>query len=1092
MYAARVTEKHAETTIKKAQPSEALRKPSERPLDHDPESLAGPKGTFSKAIMWDSYSLIIAGRRTAIFSAEFHPWRLPNPALWKDVLQRIKDAGFNTVSTYTHWGLIQSESNPASIDLKGINDLDYFLRICQQVGLFVILRPGPYINAETTAGGMAPWVVNLPDELRTNGTSWSVSFKLYLHAIAETAKIHQLSYESENRTVSGGSLIMLQAENEYHPGGKRDAYMRDIVSSLKAWGITVPISYNDADRERGFLDIVDLYGIDSYPQEFDCSRPEVWKPVKDDYNSYHEHTNPTQPLMIPEFQGGAYDPFEGSGYQACRELTNEKFIRVFVQDAWSQKKFPSFVLSFGVFSLQMVYGGTNWGAIAMPDVYTSYDYGASLTESRQLTPKHSEYRLHGIFIRSLPEFSRADLINRGEDHCVVKTWACPEKVGLSDGIGEEKKGDAAAWVSELFNSHAQTRFYVVRHTNSSDHSCVKARLRIKTLHGPMTIPQDHREGIAIAGRDSRIVVVDKTLGSGIRLRYSTASIFLAAQIGDKDVLVLYGAENEYVEGQFDSPDQLPLRVIREDDEEEISSKSKINFSRQDGGKSLAFNFRISASQARRNDPMTATKIRHGDKDLLLLIVSTDDAYAMHAPVVRYGDRDDAFGSFWDLGSNETVLVHGPPFVRNAVARLENLYLEGQTSEDTVVLILAPSKIDRVLWNGREISGIFRTKLGIFIGLLPGPSRGVIDFEPPNLENLTWKYRDSLYEVTDPAFDDWDWTEAIKTSSDNPFWKSTEISTQGWVLFADEYGYHGNNILWRGSFYDEIATGFEVRLQGGHHFAFSVWLNNVTLGSAFAGGGRSTAEKIFMFPEGALKPDGKNIITILQDSMGLNQEDGPRAIGNRKPTRKKFHEATKLPRGIISYHLVDACQSTSITWKVAGNHMGEKGPDRVRTYLNEGGLLAERKGWHLPGYDDTDWEKRSPTQAIHTTTEEGAGVGFFRVTFNLSLPEDHDVALGILFPSQGKSKGNYRAQIYVNGWQMGKRISTKGPQTYFPLQNGILNHQGENTIALSLWGFEGPKENKRLEGPLKILVEARNRGKSIDDYRLDAPSYSDLR
>ncbi|KAJ7874468.1 galactose-binding domain-like protein, partial [Mycena leptocephala] len=135
------------------------------------------------------------------------------------------------------------------------------------------------------------------------------------------------------------------------------------------------------------------------------------------------------------------------------------------------------------------------------------------------------------------------------------------------------------------------------------------------------------------------------------------------------------------------------------------------------------------------------------------------------------------------------------------------------------------------------------------------------------------------------------------------------------------------------------------------------------------------------------------------------------------------------------------------WTVAGNFMGEHHPDTVRKIYNEGGLYGERKGWHLPGYDDSHWETRTPFQGL-----EQPGVGFFRTTFNLNLPKGYDIPLSFLFDA---AVGHYRgtpSQLYVNGWQMGKRIANIGPQTAFPVHEGILNYHGQNTVVLSLWAL----------------------------------------
>src|ERR1700758_1801288 len=97
-------------------------------------------------IAFDHYSLMIDGNRVFIYSGEFHPFRLPSPALWLDVFQKMKAGGFNTVCCYFDWDYHSSKSG--TYDFTGIRDMDRFLSLASEAGLYVIVRPGPYINAE--------------------------------------------------------------------------------------------------------------------------------------------------------------------------------------------------------------------------------------------------------------------------------------------------------------------------------------------------------------------------------------------------------------------------------------------------------------------------------------------------------------------------------------------------------------------------------------------------------------------------------------------------------------------------------------------------------------------------------------------------------------------------------------------------------------------------------------------------------------------------------------------------------------------------------------------------------------------------------
>ncbi|MFF4616980.1 beta-galactosidase [Nonomuraea jabiensis] len=115
--------------------------------------LGAPAGAGATAheVTYDRYSLKVDGERLVLQSAEFHYFRLPSPELWRDVLEKLRAAGFNAVSIYFSWAY--HSPKPGVYDFTGVRDVDRLLRTARQAGLYVIARPGPYINAESTGGG---------------------------------------------------------------------------------------------------------------------------------------------------------------------------------------------------------------------------------------------------------------------------------------------------------------------------------------------------------------------------------------------------------------------------------------------------------------------------------------------------------------------------------------------------------------------------------------------------------------------------------------------------------------------------------------------------------------------------------------------------------------------------------------------------------------------------------------------------------------------------------------------------------------------------------------------------------------------------
>lgn len=173
---------------------------------------------------------------------------------------------------------------------------------------------------------------------------------------------------------------------------------------------------------------------------------------------------------------------------------------------------------------------------------------------------------------------------------------------------------------------------------------------------------------------------------------------------------------------------------------------------------------------------------------------------------------------------------------------------------------------------------------------------------------------------------------------------------------------------------------------------------------------------------------------------------------------KALDTHKVARGLTAVTFKGA--APKVRWRIQG-----EGPaDRVRGPLNNGGLYGERHGWHLPGFRDRDWEKAEFPRA-----ERYQGVTWYRTTFRLSVPADVDASIGLTLDDDPYRA--YRAQLFLNGWNLGQYINNVGPQHTFVLPNGILRTRGTNTLALAVLS-----EFTTLSGPgsvrLTLLGAAR--------------------
>ena len=345
-------------------------------------------------------------------------------------------------------------------------------------------------------------------------------------------------------------------------------------------------------------------------------------------------------------------------------------------------------------------------------------------------------------------------------------------------------------------------------------------------------------------------------------------------------------------------------------------------------------------------------------------------------------------------SNTAVIIKAGYLLRTAAIVGETLSLTGDVNETTLIeAVGAPSSVSALSFNGQALP-CTRTNNGVLTANVTYTSP---DITLPNLGSLTWKVIDCLPEIQ-PSYDDSAWTNADHTSTGNPRNLTTPTS-----LYGSDYGYNAGNLLFRGHF---TTTGTEdqltLRVIGGLAFGYSVWLNSTFLGSWPGISIDQDYNQTLSVPK--LSAGQPAVITLLQDNMGLDEEN---VVGSSD---------MKTPRGILSYSL-SGHSATEISWKITGNLGGENYIDKTRGPLNEGGLYAERQGYHLPDPPSSDWAASKPTDGISS-----AGVGFYTTNFDLDLPAGYDVPLSFQFTNSttnGTAVENYRSQLYVNGYQFGK-------------------------------------------------------------------------
>lgn len=317
-------------------------------------SFEAGKGTF-----------LLNGKPFVVKAAELHYPRIPKP-YWDQRIKLCKALGMNTVCLYVFWN--SHEQQPGIYDFTGQNDLAEFCRLCQQNGMYVILRPGPYVCAEWEMGGLPWWLLKKKDiRLRESDSYFIERVALFEEAVAKQVK--------DLTIANGGPIIMVQVENEYGSYGADKGYVsqiRDIVRTHFGNDITL----FQCDWASNFT----LNGLDDliWTMNFGTGAN-----VDQQFAKLKE-LRPDSPLMCSEFWSGWFDKW-GANHET--------------RPAEDMIKGIDDMLSRGIsFSLYMTHGGTNWGHWAganspgfAPDV-TSYDYDAPISESGQTTPKYWKLR----------------------------------------------------------------------------------------------------------------------------------------------------------------------------------------------------------------------------------------------------------------------------------------------------------------------------------------------------------------------------------------------------------------------------------------------------------------------------------------------------------------------------------------------------------------------------------------------------------------------------------------------------------------------------------------------------------------------------
>ena len=308
---------------------------------------------------------LLDGSPFRVLSGALHYFRV-HPDQWADRIRKARQMGLNTIETYVAWNA--HAPTPPEFSLDGGLDLGRFLDLVAAEGMYAIVRPGPYICAEWTNGGLPAWVLSSgAGGIRRNDPTFLEAVAGYFAALAPVLVPRQIS--------QGGPVILVQAENEYGAYGADKDYLRAVAKLLRGIGISVPLTTVDQPVGSMLADgsLPELHATGSFGSH-----------VTERLRLLRSHQQ-TGPLMCSEFWDGWFDSWGGHHH-----VTPAAEVAASLDE----------LLRAGAsVNIYMFHGGTNFGLTSGANdkgtyapITTSYDYDAPLDEAGHPTAKYWAFR----------------------------------------------------------------------------------------------------------------------------------------------------------------------------------------------------------------------------------------------------------------------------------------------------------------------------------------------------------------------------------------------------------------------------------------------------------------------------------------------------------------------------------------------------------------------------------------------------------------------------------------------------------------------------------------------------------------------------
>lgn len=502
------------------------------------------------------------------------------------------------------------------------------------------------------------------------------------------------------------------------------------------------------------------------------------------------------------------------------------------------------------FNYYMIFGGTNWGWTGSPHAgFTSYDYGAGITEDRLLTAKLAAQKEIGYFQEAVPSIAASDPLPAPRTK-VEPGWApvkSYQRVAIDPTDSVTGTGVRLLGFRHLSsNEKRQTRFTTA--------------LTIPQPGGDLVfdrVPQQSGTFLTLHGRDALMLVANQKLGE-TDLMYSTSQVFANERLAAGHFAVVTGTRGDAGE-----------TVLRFKAAPRVLAGQGVDTTWDSARGLLRLNYS-------HGDPRTVTVI-DGDRRLQLRIVSRDSLE--RAWVLR--------GPGHSAGGNAALYAEGPDLVRTVTYDGDTAHVTGSQSGEGTATFWLPPGITRATWNGGpavagDVSGVVTLDL-------PGPA-------PVDVPTLRWKAQVESPEAA-VGYDDSGWTLADARSSENR--RHGPGLVQRVVLDANYYGFHEGDIWYRAHYVANLSdpvlslTGF-----GGEASSMLVWVNGHYAGAYPA----NKVPQLVSSPRGSVRAGQPVVLSVLLRNQG--QRVDWQSFGESQH-QMGLWDATLISRGPVMWRIQGA-------------------------------------------------------------------------------------------------------------------------------------------------------------------------------------------